>query len=79
MDQCMIRLPYYVPVGTAVTLIGQEKGQLISINEIAAKLETINYEVPCIISSRVPRLYRKGGKIVDLKNYLLQGNLGSKV
>jgi alanine racemase len=71
MDQCMVRLPYQVPVGTTVTLIGQQDGQVISINEIAKKLETINYEVPCIIANRVPRLYQKGGKLVDLKNYLL--------
>ncbi|MFP5115883.1 alanine racemase [Bacillaceae bacterium C204] len=71
MDQCMIRLPYKVPIGTTVTLIGAQENQFISVNEIAEKLETINYEVPCIIANRVPRLYKKGGKIVDLKNYLL--------
>jgi alanine racemase len=71
MDQCMIRLPYYVPVGTTVTLIGHQEDQFISINEVAEKLETINYEVPCIIANRVPRLYQKGGKLVELKNYLL--------
>ncbi|MFJ5718241.1 alanine racemase [Neobacillus sp. NPDC093127] len=71
MDQCMIRLPYYVPVGTTVTLIGAQKGQFLSVNEIAAKLDTINYEVPCIIANRIPRLYKQGGQIVDLKNALL--------
>ena len=74
MDQCMIRLPYYVPVGTTVTLIGTQKDQFISVNEIAAKLETINYEVPCIIANRVPRLYKQGGQIVDLKNIFLTIN-----
>ncbi|NHC42264.1 alanine racemase [Bacillus sp. MM2020_1] len=72
MDQCMIRLPENVPVGTTVTLIGGQDDQFISVNEVAKKLETINYEVPCIIANRVPRLYKKGGKIVDLKNYLLE-------
>jgi alanine racemase len=72
MDQCMIRLPYHVPIGTTVTLIGEQEGQFISVNEIAKKLDTINYEVPCIIANRVPRLYKKGGEIVDLKNYLLE-------
>jgi len=71
MDQCMVRLPSFVPIGTTVTLMGRQDDQLISVNEIAAKLETINYEVPCIIANRVPRLYKKGGKIVDLKNSLL--------
>lgn len=71
MDQCMVRLPHYVPVGTTVTLIGSQLEEFISVNEIASSLDTINYEVPCMITSRVPRLYRKGGQIVDLKNYLL--------
>jgi alanine racemase len=72
MDQSMIRLPYPVPVGTTVTLIGGQDDQFISVNEIAKKLDTINYEVPCIIANRVPRLYKKGGEIVGLKNYLLE-------
>ena len=71
MDQCMVKLPHPVPVGTTVTLIGKQDNEFISVNEIARKLDTINYEVPCIISTRVPRLYKKGGKIVVLKNYLL--------
>lgn len=71
MDQCMVMLPYEVPVGTIVTLIGRQGKETISINEIAAKLETINYEVPCIISSRVPRIYKQEGKVVDLNNSLL--------
>lgn len=71
MDQCMVKLPHAVPVGTTVTLIGKQEDEFISVNEIARKLETINYEVPCIISTRVPRLYKQGGEIVVLKNYLL--------
>jgi alanine racemase len=72
MDQCMVLLPHYVPVGTTVTLIGQQSGQFLSINEIAEKLDTINYEVPCMIAHRVPRLYKKDGQITVLKNYLLE-------
>ncbi|MED1472589.1 alanine racemase [Bacillus salipaludis] len=71
MDQFMVRLPHEVPVGTNVTLIGKDNNQFISINEIAKKMETINYEVPCIITNRVPRLYIKGGKTAEIKNYLL--------
>ena len=78
MDQCMVRLPAHVPVGTPVTLIGRQGQEFISINDIAAKLDTINYEVPCIITNRVPRLYKKGGKIVDIKNDLLGKFTGVK-
>jgi alanine racemase len=72
MDQCMVRLPGPVPLGTKVTLIGSQLGDQISSNEIAAKLETINYEIPCMISSRVPRIYIRSGKVVDWQNSLLK-------
>jgi alanine racemase len=71
MDQCMVKLPYEVQAGEIATLIGEQGEETISINEIANKLETINYEVPCIISSRVPRLYKQDGKVVELNNSLL--------
>jgi alanine racemase len=71
MDQCMIKLPHEVKVGTKVTLIGSQTDEKVSCNEIADKLETINYEVPCLISNRVPRIYFRSGKVVDLQNPLL--------
>jgi alanine racemase len=71
MDQLMVKLPHHVSVGTVVTLIGEQQGSIVSIDEIASKLETINYEVPCLIASRVPRLYKKDGEIIDMKNPLL--------
>jgi alanine racemase len=72
MDQCMIRLPHAVPIGTKVTLIGKQSGEEISSNEIADKLETINYEVPCLISNRVPRLFMRSGEMVESENSLLK-------
>jgi alanine racemase len=71
MDQCMIRLPEELPIGTIVTLIGKNSNHFNSINDIARKLDTINYEVPCLITSRVPRLYKKDGIIIEIKNDLL--------
>jgi alanine racemase len=68
MDQCMIKLPRDLPVGTTVTLIGEQGSEVISINEIAKRAETINYEIPCIISNRVPRIYKQNGAVVDLYN-----------
>ncbi|MBS4202304.1 alanine racemase [Bacillus sp. FJAT-49732] len=58
MDQTMIRLPRNMPVGTQVTLIGKQKELYISVDDVATKLETINYEVTCTITSRVPRVYK---------------------
>ncbi|MDC3418663.1 alanine racemase [Aquibacillus salsiterrae] len=57
MDQLMIRLPQSYPVGTKVTLIGQQGDAEILMDEVAQYLDTINYEVACMISDRVPRIY----------------------
>lgn len=71
MDQTMIKLPSYLPVGTEVTLIGRQGDEFISVNEIANELETINYEVTCMMSNRIPRVYLQDGKIVEVVNGLL--------
>ncbi|MCA1057085.1 alanine racemase [Rossellomorea aquimaris] len=71
MDQCMISLPGPMKSGERVTLIGKDGHEKVSIDEIAEKLETINYEIPCIISPRVPRIYIKNGKTIGVSNRLL--------
>lgn len=70
MDQTMIRLPRYFPVGTEVTLIGGRQGRFISVADIAKKLDTINYEVTCSINFRVPRVYKRGKEIIEIENKL---------
>ncbi|SOC18529.1 alanine racemase [Ureibacillus xyleni] len=57
MDQCMILLPTAYNIGEKVTLIGKQKNEEITMDEWALKVNTINYEIPCIITSRVPRIY----------------------
>ncbi|SDH81159.1 alanine racemase [Alteribacillus persepolensis] len=57
MDQMMIKLPGYTPVDTKVTLIGSQGDCAITVLEAAERLETITYEIPCMISNRVPRVY----------------------
>lgn len=47
-----------VKVGDEVTVIGSQKGEAITVEEIAELLETIPYEVVCWISARVPRIYK---------------------
>ncbi len=71
MDQCMIRLPNEFPIGTNVTLIGEQGNDEITVDEIAAKLQTINYEIPCLISTRVPRVYLENEHIIQTDNPLL--------
>lgn len=57
MDQMTIKLPKLYPLGTPVTLIGTDKEQRVSATDVAAYRGTINYEVLCLLSERVPRIY----------------------
>lgn len=57
MDSMMIKLDQPYEVGTKVTLIGKDKQEEITVDDVANYLQTINYEIPCMITSRVPRVY----------------------
>lgn len=59
MDQLMIRLPQEFKVGTKVTLVGENNGQRITMQDVADHLGTIHYEVCCMLSERVPRIYQE--------------------
>ncbi|MFC0190422.1 alanine racemase [Fictibacillus aquaticus] len=71
MDQCMVRLPHEMEVGTLVTLVGQQDDEKISIDDLAKLAGTINYEIPCLISSRVPRTFKENGRILENMNVIL--------
>ena len=45
-----------VAVGDAATLIGADGSERISAEHLARLLGTINYEITCGISARVPRV-----------------------
>lgn len=62
MDQCMVRLKEQLPVGEPVQLIGRQGDGEVLIDEWAEKLGTIPYEIPCILTKRVPRVYVNGTK-----------------
>jgi alanine racemase len=49
-----------VAPGAEAVLIGRQGAEEIRAEEIAARLETINYEVTCAISPRVPRVTGDG-------------------
>ena len=72
MDQCMVKLDQYVPEDSLVTLIGSDGDECITVDEIADKLETINYEVVCHLSGRIPRVYIQDGSIVETVNQLFR-------
>jgi len=65
MDQCMADVSHIpqIEVGEEAVLLGCQGEESISAEEIGKKIGTINYEVVCLISPRVPRIYlRKGEK-----------------
>lgn len=57
MDQITIQLDQEYPLGTKVTLIGKNGGDVITVDDVADKRGTINYEVVCLLSDRIYRTY----------------------
>jgi alanine racemase len=59
MDNVTIDLGPESPVepGAPAVLIGAQGGERILCEELARRLDTINYEVTCGISSRVQRVW----------------------
>jgi len=51
-----------------VVLFGRQGEVTISVEEVAQWADTIPYEILCGISSRVPRIYKKGGTMFEVKN-----------
>lgn len=73
MDQCMINVTgLEVKPGDTVTLFGGDEPGSIRIDEVAAWLGTINYEVVCMIDKRVPRVYVENGAICRIRDYVLE-------
>jgi alanine racemase len=53
-----------VSVGAEAVLLGRRGSERIIAEELAARIGTINYEVVCGISVRVPRVYHHDGEPV---------------
>lgn len=72
MDQMMItaKLDDEIEVGDEVLLLS-EKYEKISADSLAELLNSINYEVLCMFSRRIPRLYLKDGRPYSLLDRLL--------
>lgn len=66
MDQCMLDVTGLdVRQDDEVTVFGREP----RVDELAAAAGTIPYELICAVSPRVPRVYLKNGRIVDVMTY----------
>jgi alanine racemase len=62
MDMIMVDIyKESVKPGDRVVLYGTMGKETISISEVAARVNTIPYEVCCRVSSRVPRIYLEDG------------------
>ena len=72
MDQCMIDITELkdIKIGDEVILMGESENNRFNGDDIAEIMGTINYEVTCMISKRVPRVYIEGGKIIKVRNYV---------
>jgi alanine racemase len=79
MDTCMVDVSAIddspVTAGDEVILFGPVGGatgtDLITVDDLAGWLDTINYEVTCLIGRRVPRAYLRDGSVCRVQNYLL--------
>ena len=69
MDQCMIDVTNVntINTGDEVIVFGADT---VTAEILANLIGTINYEIVCMISKRVPRIYLKDGKAVKTLNYL---------
>lgn len=57
MDQFMVKMPKKMPVGTKVVLISDKPEDPNNIKAAADYVDTIHYEVACLLSDRLPRVY----------------------
>lgn len=69
MDQFMIDVTDIpdIKVGDEVTLVGDG----LTMEEVANAAHSFNYELPCRISRRVPKIYIKDGKEIKTVSYLI--------
>ena len=54
--------PATAAVGDEAVLVGAQGGERITAEEVARRLDTINYEVTCGLLPRVPRVYHRDGE-----------------
>jgi alanine racemase len=70
MDQFMVDLTDVKPSELEEAMIFGGSGSP-SVEEFAEQLNTVPHEVICDLSRRVPRVYKQGGKIFEVIDYLL--------
>ncbi|QNQ81328.1 alanine racemase [Lactobacillus sp. PV034] len=58
MDQFMVLLPHKMSAGTPVELISADPTAPNNIKAVADQADTIHYEIACLLSDRLPRVYK---------------------
>jgi len=60
MDQIMVDVSHVkrVKVGAPVTVLGAQRKEYISADELAKHAGTINYEIVCSLGNRLPKVYK---------------------
>ncbi len=68
MDQTIVDVTDIedVKIGDEVVLFSNGENNTPTANELASFAGTINYEIVCAVSKRVPRFYKRNGKTVDV-------------
>lgn len=74
MDQFMVDITDLenIEEGDEVTLVGRDGSEFISVEEVADMVGSFNYEFICVIGRRIPRVYLRNNKPVEMINYLRQ-------
>lgn len=67
MDQFMVDVTDIPDVqqGDEVTIVGEDGGEWLTVEELAETAGSFNYEYVCDVTKRVPRVYIDGGRIVE--------------
>lgn len=73
MDQLMLDVTGIpnVKMGDEVVVFGHQGDQILPIEELADMLGTINYELTCVVTKRVPRVYIQEGKVIGVVDHVL--------
>ncbi|MEG1311875.1 MAG: alanine racemase [Romboutsia sp.] len=71
MDQCMVKIDKEIDIkiGDEVIIFGEGN---MTVENIAKDLGTINYEILCMVSRRVNRIYMVKDAILQVDNYLIK-------
>lgn len=71
MDQCMVKIDKEIDIkiGDEVIIFGEDN---MTVERMAKDLGTINYEILCMVSRRVSRVYMVKDAILQVDSYLIK-------